>query len=152
MTDPISFTSTSPRYKLPFLFSGQSQKEFYVNQAHAVLDALLHPVVEGLADQPPANPIEGTCWIIGTNPTGIWQGQAGKLAACQAGSWIYVTPRDGMRVFDRAAGQDAWFQAGWHRAQTVTLPTGGSGVDAQARTAIGQLVAALVSAGILSNT
>lgn len=152
MADPISFTSTSPRFGLPFLFSGQSQKEFYVNQAHALADALLHAVVEGVANSPPASPAAGECWIVGDAPTGPWTGHARSLAAFEAGTWLYAAPQDGMQIYDKAAGQRATFAGGWQRAVSVAPPAGGTTVDTQARTAIGQLVAALVSAGILADT
>lgn len=150
MPDPITFTSTSPRYQLPLLFTGQSQKEFFVNEAHALLDALLHPAVEGEADDPPASPAPGECWLVGAAPTGAWANHAGTLASFQAGTWLFAAPRSGLRVLDKAAAQEIRFDGGWQRAVTPASPTGGPTVDNEARTAIAELIEALVTAGILS--
>lgn len=152
MTDPIVFTSASPRFGLPLLFAGQSQKEVFVNEAHALIDALLHPAVEGEAEDPPATPAEGECWLVGAAPTGAWAEHVGALASYQAGGWIFAAPRDGMRVLDRATGQDIRYLGGWQRALAPAEPSGGATVDAEARSAISSVLAALVVAGVLADT
>lgn len=150
MSEPISFTHASPRHDLPFLFVGQTQKEFFVNEAHARIDALLHPAVEGIANDPPASPGEGKCWLTGTAPTGAWAGHPGQLACFGAGAWLIAAPTEGMRVHDKSSGADLQHRAGhWAGIATVPLPTGGATVDAEARTAIGALIAALQSGGII---
>lgn len=98
MSDPIVFEGASPRFALPMLFAGQAQKEVYVNEAHARIDALMHCAIEGLANTAPATPANGTVWLINTAPTGEWAGQAGKLACRQDGMWVFVSPKDGMSV------------------------------------------------------
>lgn len=149
MSDPISFAGASPRHGLPYLFAGQAQKEFYVNEAHAIADMLLHPAIEGEQDDPPASPQEGQCWLVGALPSGEWEDHGGKIACRQEAAWLFASPRDGMRVFDKAAGQEMFYLGGWHKAVAVAEPSGGSAVDAEARTAIAGLIAALVSAGVL---
>lgn len=149
MTDPIPFASASPRFGLPLLFAGQSQKEVFVNEAHVLTDALLHPAIEGEADDPPASPGAGESWLVGGAPTGAWTDHAGELASYQAGGWIFAAPRDGLRVLDRSTGQDIRYLGGWQRPAAPAAPSGGATIDAEARTALAALVAALVAAGVL---
>lgn len=150
MTEPISFTHASPRHELPFLFVGQTQKEFFVNEAHARIDALLHPAVESIANDPPASPAEGECWLAGNTPTGAWAGHPDHLACFSAGTWLMVAPTEGMRVYDKSSGADLLNRAGnWTGIAAVPPPTGGATVDAEARAAIGALIAALQSGGII---
>jgi hypothetical protein len=148
MSDPFLFDSASPRFGLPLLFAGQAQKEAFVNEAHALADALLHCAVEGEASAPPATPAEGASWLVGPAATGDWAGKDGKLACRQAGNWLFVEPRDGMRVLDRSTGQERRYLSAWRIAEIVVEPTGGSNVDAEARAAISQIIAALREAGI----
>jgi hypothetical protein len=152
MTDPISFPSSTPRYGLPLLFAGQSQKEFYVNEAHALTDALLHAACEGEAADPPGTPAEGEAWLVASSATGEWAGEDGKLAARQAGNWLFASPNDGMRLLDRSTGQVLLYRGGWQRPAVPEAPAGGAVVDAEARTAIAGLVSALVAAGIFPAT
>lgn len=149
MPDPVSFTSTSPRFGLPLLFAAQTQKEFFVNQAHALTDLLLHPAVEGEADTPPAEPEDGETWLVGNGASEQWSGHSGCLASFQAGSWVFARPRDGLRMLDKATGQDIRYHSEWIRAEAPSAPTGGSNVDLEARASIVALIEALVSAGVL---
>ena len=148
MPDPIAFDSTSPRFALPLLFAGQAQKEAFVNKAHALTDALLHCAIEGEAATPPTTPVEGTNWLVAASPTGAWAGQAGTIACRQAGNWLFVAPRDGMILLNRANGQQRRYFASWLAPSAPAAPSGGSTVDAEARTVITALVAALRLAGI----
>ena len=119
-------------------------------EAHARIDALLHSAIEGEANDPPASPADGACWLVGGAPTGGWAGHAGDLACSEAGTWLFVAPRDGMRLLDRSTGQLKLFRSGWIAPAGPALPAGGATVDAEARGAIGELVSALVEAGILA--
>jgi hypothetical protein len=131
------------------MLAGQAQKEFYVNEAHVRIDALLHAAIEGEANDPPASPTEGECWLVAAVPTGTWVGHAGERACFETGTWLFVTPCDGMRLLDRSSGQQRLYRGGWTAATTPASPSGGATVDAEARAAIIALIAALADAGIL---
>lgn len=134
------------------MLSGQSQKEFYVNEAHGLADALLHAACEGEATDPPATPVEGQAWLVGASATGDWAGEDGKLASYQAGNWLFATPNDGMRLFDRSTGQVLLFRGGWQRPSAPAAPSGGTTIDAEARTAIADLIGALTAAGFFPSS
>lgn len=150
MSDLLNFAATSARHNLPLIFPGQVQKEFFVNEAHALMDALLHPVVLGTATSPPDDAVDGDCWIVGARPDPAWAGQTDMLACRQAGAWLFAAPCDGLRVHDRASGSDLRYRDGrWSGAAPVRAPEGGTVVDSEARKAVGELIAALTGAGLL---
>ncbi|MFM9934755.1 MAG: DUF2793 domain-containing protein [Novosphingobium sp.] len=151
MTDPISFSATSPRFGLPLLFAGQSQKEITVNEAVLCADTLLHPAVEGLAATVPAAPSAGQCWIVGSGGTGVFAGQTDRIAAWSEGGWRFLAPRDGLRAYDISASAHRIYAGGeWRLAAAPPAPSGGTVIDSQARTAIAAIIAALRNAGIIS--
>lgn len=149
MTDAISFSTTSPRLGLPLLYAGQAQKEAFVNEANARLDASVHCAIEGSAATPPAAPVEGSSWLVAAPASGDWAGQEGNIAARQSGNWLFLLPFDGLRVFNRATQQFAHYAGGWKMASTVPLPQNGTVIDTEARSTLANLVAALQTAGIL---
>ncbi|EAQ28352.1 hypothetical protein NAP1_12173 [Erythrobacter sp. NAP1] len=148
MAVPIHFPSTTPNAALPLLFSGQAQKEFFLNQAFSILDALLPRAVEQHTSTPPDNPAEGACFLVGPDPIDGWAGHIDEIAMWIAGAWQYVSPQDGMQVFNRETMATLLFEAGWSAASEPAIPTGGATVDSEARAAIGELIEALRMIGV----
>jgi len=161
-------TERSVRFALPFIMPGQAQKEVYHNEALAAVDGLLHPAVAGTASQPPANPDDGTCWIVGAGGSGAWAGQDGRIALFSAGGWRFLAPVTGMSVWDESVGHARrWTASGWNdgklpvaalivggqqvvgaRVPAVASPSGGTTIDVEARAAIAALIVALKSHGL----
>lgn len=148
MSDPL-YDSRTARFDLPLLFAGQAQKEGTVNEVAARIDALLHGAIEGELATPPASPSDGQAWLVSATPSGAWLGQAGKIAARQSGNWLFASPRDGMKLLNRATGQELRYHGGWKMAARPASPSGGAIIDAEARSAIAAIMTALTIAGIV---
>jgi hypothetical protein len=152
LSDPIQFESASPRFSLPLLFVGQAQKEFFVNEALLRSDLLLHCTIEGEAQTPPAAPLAGQAWLVGSAPTGAFSGQARAIAGWTNDGWRFVTPRDGMRVFDRSVECFRLYAGGWRLPAGPAPASGGAVVDSAARAAIAGILDALVDAGLIASS
>lgn len=151
MTDPINFSATTPRFALPMLFSGQSQKEITVNEALLATDVLVHTAIEAVATTAPTTPTFGQCWLVGSGATGSFAGQSDRIAAWGEGGWRFIAPREGMQAFDLSASAHRIYAGGiWHLIAAPASPSGGSVIDTQARTAISAILAVLRTAGIVS--
>lgn len=163
--------SETARWALPLLTAGQAQKEMTVNEALAALDLLAGASAMAVGtNTPPPTPVAGQCWVVGSTPTGAWSGHAGALAGWTAGGWRFLSPREGWRVWSEADGCPATYAGGAWRVGTlaatevtvaglrvvgarrpaIAAPSGGSTVDAEARSAIGQVLAALVAHGLIA--
>lgn len=164
-------TDATARFALPFIASGQAQKELFHNEALARIDALLLPVAESiLLDAPPASPAAGQCWVVGAAPTGDWAGQALAIAAWTDDGWRFVAPRAGMRVWSLADTLPAMFDgAAWElgalharrlivdgvpvvgtQQSAIADPGGGTDPDTQARAAISAILGALRAHGLIA--
>jgi hypothetical protein len=163
---------TSARLALPLLAAGQAQKEMTVNEALAVLDITVQAsaVASGI-DTPPEAPTAGQCWIVGDAPEAAWSGSAAMLAGWTEDGWRFVAPVEGMIVWVEADGL-AWRRVGgaWHagdlagekvsiggvqvvgpRLGAIGDPAGGDVSDAEARTAVAAILAALRSHGLIAS-
>lgn len=162
--------TTTARFALPLIAAGQAQKELYHNEALAAIDAALHAcVAEAPRADPPAEPEEGESWIVAAEATGAWEEQDDSLATWTAGGWRFTRPTAGMIVWNRAAGcwvhwyGSAWIAGDWPvaslringeqvvgpRQPDVPSPSGGTTIDAEARSAISQLIVTLKSHGLI---
>lgn len=150
MADPINFSSTTPRYNLPVLFPGQAQKEFFVNQAHAILDTIIQPVIVGMANTAPLFPADGDAWIVLAPAEGSWTGHENAIATFAAGQWLFTPPVEGMQAFDRDTSRRVYYINGWTYAEEPISPNGGNMIDVEARTAIEQIIGALRQMGVFS--
>lgn len=143
--------SQTPRFALPLLAVAQAQKEITHNEALTLIDALVHAVVvAGPLNDPPLAPVPGQCWLVGAAPTGDWAGQARAMALWTVGAWRFAAPREAMQVTRLTDGARLRFEGGeWVAPAAISAPSGGSTVDAEARSTLAALIAQLGAQGLL---
>ena len=142
-------TDSSARLGLPYILTGQAQKEVTHNEALNRLDAAVQlSVLDRDLTSPPASPAEGSVYLVATGATGLWSGKDGQIVACYNG-WQVLAPREGWlawvtdeEVLLRHTG------SGW----TVFASTLGQSLmaaqdDASIRALLGQGSAAMLTAG-----
>jgi len=162
---------TSDRLKLPLLTAGQAQKEVTHNEALALADMLVQPVVQSVAPASvPGAPQPGQCWIVGAGATGDWAGQDGALACWTSGGWRFAAAFEGMTAWNLATGSfvrrsaSAWLagvlagsrldingvQVIAARQAAIANPSGGTTIDAEARVALAAILASLRTHGLIA--
>lgn len=99
-------SEVSARLDLPLIQPSQAQKHVTHNEALQLLDGLVQAVVEESgAETPPLTPLTGQMFALGASPAGEWAGEAGRLALRIADAWLFIAPREGWRVWDKAAAK-----------------------------------------------
>lgn len=162
--------SSTPRLALPYLSPGQAQKELFHNEALQLLDILVAAAVEEPPRaSPPASPAVGSSYIVALAAGGAWAGKDRYLAAYSSGGWRFIAPRDGMLAYVRSTSLWAVYRSGdWElgsvrgssliiggqqvvasRGAAIAAPAGGAIVDAEARSALGQILSALRQHGLI---
>lgn len=163
---------SSQRLSLPFIIPGQAQKELYVNEALQILDSVTAAAVEEPPrNDPPDPPTVGTCFLVGTSPSGDWSGNANALATYTAAGWRFVAPVEGMQTWVKSASVSAIYDGGmWQigtlygsrvviggaqvvgaQAPSIADPSGGVTTDSEARAAISSILTALRQHGLISS-
>lgn len=162
----------TPIHALPLLAPGQANKELTHNEALTLLDMLCHTAVEAVAPaSAPPSPEPGQCWVVGAGATGAWAGRDSALACWTEGGWRFVAAREGMTVWSIADSLPACFSGGTWTVGTIRAgevriggvrvigaqgaaisePTGGTIVDSEARFALGAVISALRSHGLIAS-
>lgn len=84
---------------IELLETAQAQKEMTVNEALALIDAVLN---SGAKDKdiatPPVSPAAGDIYIVVAAATGDWSGKTGKIAYFDQ-VWRFITPNEGMTLW-----------------------------------------------------
>ena len=95
--------SDTLNFRMPLLDAAQAQKHVTVNEALIRADILASGnVVSRSVSTPPATPLDGTAYIVGTGATDDWAGSDGHIALYLNGGWEFSEPWDGasLRVGD----------------------------------------------------
>lgn len=93
-------TEKSDNLFLPFIQPSQAQKHVTHNEALQILDVLTQLAVNSdEMSNPPANPTEGSRYVVGIGGTGDWAGHDTEVAVFESGSWRFFVPRAGWRAF-----------------------------------------------------
>lgn len=110
-----SITDSSARLGLPYIIASQAQKHLTHNEALAILETLVQPVVSAIdATEQPVDPTEGDCVVVSSGGTGAFAGKDGMIAAWIAGAWHFHTPQEGWTVVRASDGQIFVYGAsGW---------------------------------------
>jgi Protein of unknown function (DUF2793)/Pectate lyase superfamily protein len=125
---------STPNLALPYIFAAQAQKHVTHNEAIRNLDALVQlSVLDRDLSMPPTAPDDGQRFIVGPTPSGVWSGQAGKIAAFQDFAWMFYSPRVGWVVWVAdEAKLLAWDGSQWTASGGTNNPTPLLGVNATA--------------------
>lgn len=163
-------TEASTRFALPFILPGQAQKEQFHNEALLLLDGALHAAVEeGPLATPPLAPEAGQAWLVAADATGAWDGADDALALWTDAGWRFIPPVPGMLVWNLDLGHwHHWTTSGWSdgalpasaimiggdqivgpRLPTISSPSGGTIIDAEARAAVDSVIVSLRTHGLI---
>lgn len=151
---------------------GSASSATHLNESLQTLDLAAFAAVEQPPlNDPPPSPLAGSCYIVGDSRTGEWTGLAHGLAGYTSGGWRAVPAMDGMTVYVKSESKCACFRSGaWEigivrgsslaiegvqvvgaQAAAINSASGGATVDAEARTAIDQILTALRQHGLIAS-
>lgn len=97
---PDGSAATTSRHALPYIIAGQSMKHIPHNEALEAIDTLLHTAIQSRSEaSPPADPSDGSLWIVAGGAGGAWAGHDGDIAQWRDNAWRFVSPLAGTTCF-----------------------------------------------------
>jgi hypothetical protein len=118
------------RIGLEYLEVNQSQKEVTVNEAFNRLDLFVGLTVDNIVSSPPSSASEGTAFLVGNSPTGVFSGKKNYIAHYLNGAYEFYEPFAGMRLYVTSTKTDyrylegTWLKVTEPNIQVVdALPT-----------------------------
>lgn len=143
----------TPIWALPLIATNQAQKDVTHNEAVTALEVLAQLAVESRSiATPPASPVDGQSWIVAVSAADAWAGHEGDIAVWSGGGWRFFTPRDGASAWVKDENLVARTISGtWTTGNAVADASGGTTIDAEARTALNALLGQLRAQGIIAS-
>ncbi len=128
---------------LPLILPAQAQKHVTHNEAITQLDLIVQlTVINRVLTCAPALASVGDRHIVAAGATGVWAGQAGRIALLSETGWQFTQPLPGWRAHVLSEGQTAVFDGlGWETPSDGPLTVTQLGVSATAD-AVNRLVVA----------
>ncbi len=101
---------TTTIQSLPLIQPSQAQKHVTHNEALKLIDVMVQlSVVNRTLTVAPGAPLLGQSHIVAAGATGVWAGQAAKVAVFTGSVWEFYTPRTGWHAWLSAEAQLAVF-------------------------------------------
>jgi hypothetical protein len=101
--------SQTGNFAVPFILESQASQEVTANEAFVRFDALIGLTLDSVrspGNAPPGSaPANGTAYLVGSTPTGLWSSKAGKIAVYHDGGWYFATPKNGLVAISRDTGK-----------------------------------------------
>lgn len=117
--------SSTGRLGLPYIVTGQAQKEVTHNAGLNRLDAFVTPVVSEITNTPPVSPTVGDVVIVGTSGTGDFSGKDNQIAQYLTGGWVFYTPFKWMdAVVESLDSRMTYDGSGWVAFGLIMKDTG----------------------------
>jgi hypothetical protein len=119
--------SIVPGVKITTLMASAANGDTYGDAERRVfrgIQALVMPnVISVFGNTPPASPVNGQTYIVGTAPTGLWAGQPNTIAywaldpqdgVATTGIWEFYVPQAGWTCYNQATGTYlSWNGTSW---------------------------------------
>ena len=105
---------------LPFIIASQAQKHITHNEALRDLDVLVHLTVEdNTLTTPPADAIDGQCYVVADGAIGDWSGRATQIAVRKDQAWHFYIPMDMLATLPQCHDGVLWMDR-HHQSQCPT--------------------------------
>ncbi len=97
--------TTSNRLGITELAETQNSRSVTINEAIAKLEAgaTFFAARQVLVNAPPASPVEGDLYVVGTAGSGAWSGHSENVAIYYNAAWLFFVPFEGMFAWDQTS-------------------------------------------------
>lgn len=119
--------ANTPRVALALMADATEQNWATYSAAMSILDRQIHIVIIDSLTTPPGSPSEGDLYVVTATATGAWTGEEDNIAYYVNAAWEFLTPYDGMIVWEDTLGYHQYWDEGataWVKLLSGSIPLG----------------------------